>query len=331
MILTFERISSVTSGAVSLEQAEDGIHFYKCTKRQIEAWYKRGNSLGVRAETTTGVCLDFHTDATELCFSVAGGDGFEVMVNGLLRTRLKAGGPASFRVSLEDVIERGAHGTREEGTHGAERRVTVCFPCHSKGILVSAELVGATFVRPHEYDRSILMIGDSITQGWASQYDCLSYAARVRKFFNASCTVQGVGGGTFAPDTFDRIPTEPDIVTVAYGTNDFDLVPDMDTHRENVRTYLGLVKEAYGDRPVFVITPLWRGRLEGRKMGSFGDCCEVIRREAEALSLIVVDGFSLVPPIEAFYTDGWLHPNDDGFSVYAENLIMEMERVLRRA
>ena len=103
MILTFEQIRSVTSGAVSLEQAEDGIHFYKCTKRQIEAWYKRGHSLGVRAETTTGVCLDFHTDATELCFSVAGGDGFEVMVNGLLRTRLKAGGPASFRVSLEDA------------------------------------------------------------------------------------------------------------------------------------------------------------------------------------------------------------------------------------
>lgn len=322
MVLTFDEIKSVTSGAVSVEQAADGIHFFKCTKRQIAAWYQRGRALGERAETTTGVSLDLHTDARELCLTVAGGEGFEVLVNGLLRTRLTAGGSAVFRVPLADVIAR--------GDEAAERRVTVCFPSHSKGILVSAELVGATFFRPHEYACRMLMIGDSITQGWASQYDSLSYARRVAQFFDASCTVQGVGGGTFAPDTFDKIPVEPDVVTVAYGTNDFDMVPDLDTHRENVCAFLGLVKEAYGEKPIFVITPLWRGRLEGRKMGSFGDCCEVIRREAEALSLHVVDGFSLVPPMEAFFTDGWLHPNDDGFSLYAENLIREMEHVLGR-
>ena len=36
----------------------------------------------------------------------------------------------------------------------------------------------------------------------------------------------------------------------------------------------------------------------------------------------------LVPPIKELFADAHLHPNDEGFSHYAENLIKEMQKYL---
>ena len=38
---------------------------------------------------------------------------------------------------------------------------------------------------------------------------------------NAEVVNQGVGGARFFPDFIDVLPFEPDIVTIAYGVNDF--------------------------------------------------------------------------------------------------------------
>ena len=61
MKLTFEQIKQITTGAIRIKQKEDGIHFYKCTEKQIDAWTEKHKDLGMRAASTTGVCLDFHT------------------------------------------------------------------------------------------------------------------------------------------------------------------------------------------------------------------------------------------------------------------------------
>ena len=55
MKLTNQQILSVTVGAVHTEQIADGIRFYKCTPKQINAWYAQRQTLGERAETTTGI------------------------------------------------------------------------------------------------------------------------------------------------------------------------------------------------------------------------------------------------------------------------------------
>ena len=55
-----------------------------------------------------------------------------------------------------------------------------------------------------------------------------------------------------------------------------------------------------------------------------GNDRKAIAAEAEKYGFISVDGALLVPPVAELYTDG-LHPNDIGFSIYAENLIRIME------
>ena len=57
MKLTLDQIKSVTTGALRVEQEADGIHFYKCTGKQIAFWYGEREVLGERALCTTGVLI----------------------------------------------------------------------------------------------------------------------------------------------------------------------------------------------------------------------------------------------------------------------------------
>ena len=45
MILSSDTIWSITTGAVNMEAKEDGLHFYKCTEKQIQAWLAQGKEL----------------------------------------------------------------------------------------------------------------------------------------------------------------------------------------------------------------------------------------------------------------------------------------------
>ena len=51
MRLTFDQIRSITVGAVAVTEEQDGIHFSKCTQKQVDAWYNLKQDLGIRAET----------------------------------------------------------------------------------------------------------------------------------------------------------------------------------------------------------------------------------------------------------------------------------------
>ena len=318
MKLSLEQIRALTSGAVAIEQKSDGIHFYKCTKKQIEAWTRQSTGLGERAETTTGICLDFHTDAKALSFAAVCGNKFELYIDGLLRHQFLSEGAQTHRFELCDAL----------GNAQTEYRVTLVLPSHDFGILQWIELEGATTVTKHAYDRKMLFIGDSITQGWNTQYDSLSYAWRVSRHFNADRVIQGIGGAYYHESTHDTLPFDPDVVLVAYGTNDFGHYASLEELRGHTSAYLASIKEEYSDKQIFVISPIWRGHREGKKMGSFEDCRATIAEEAIRLGLTHINGLRLVPPFPTLFADEYLHPNDEGFAIYAENLIIELEKHL---
>ena len=61
-------------------------------------------------------------------------------------------------------------------------------------------------------------------------------------------------------------------------------------------------------------------------MGTFDGARQIVIDEALKLNLKHIDGLLLVPPVDEFFADGHLHPNDEGFSIYAENLIRELKK-----
>lgn len=308
MKLSVEKIKKITFGAVRYEECNGELHFYKCTKKQCEAWYNKWDGLGERSETSTGITLDFITDAKEIVFEVCGSK-FETFINGNFNEQFLFSDEEFHKINL--------------CLNGRKNRITLLFPNHDKGALKSVELNGESFVEPHKFERKILFLGDSITQGWNSKYDFMSYPYQVADSLNAERVINGIGGAYYLPESFDHIDFDPDTVVVAYGTNDFSHYKNIDVFKEAVNGFLEQVKNAYCKKRVIVITPIFRFGDLTREWGKIEDYISIIKTVANSLSFEVIDGYDLVPQNMDFYADA-AHPNDLGFSVYARKLISKL-------
>ncbi len=310
MKLSNEKILSIAFGAVRVEKEEQGLRFYKCTQKQIDVWSKEREDLGERAAGCTGVRLDFHTDAEWIRFKAPSGK-FELLVDDLAVAQFNAGEETEFYADLGK----------------GEKRVLLLFPSHDVAELLEwVELPDGATLIPHQYDRKILFIGDSITQGWNSGFDSASYAWRVTRKLNADSVINGIGGAYYLKDSFDTIDFDPETIVVAYGTNDYGHFASQEELRRECAGFLDQIKEAYGEKEVYCILPIWRFDLEKvRKMGNFDDCRRVIQEEIEKRGFHIIDGYKLVPHLEFFYADV-VHPNAIGFAEYAKKLIEILEK-----
>ena len=326
MRLTFDQIKSITVGAVAVEQRDDGIHFMKCTEGQTAAWYKMSDILGDRSLSTTGIRLDFITNSKSFSFGSSSGAKYELLIDSQQRFVIVPTEAGTQKIDYSVNLTNARFEQKDE------YRVTLVFPSHgSPGVITHVELDDCSYVKPCEYSTKMLFIGDSITQGHNSGYDSLSYAYRVSAHFNANSVINGIGGAYFEETTFEKIGFDPDIVIVAYGTNDWGRCGnDPEKILAHACGYMDLIKDAYFDKRVFVISPIWRCvDATGESMPAlFDECRRRIESEARARGFFAVDGLSLVPPVREFFADGHLHPNAIGFSFYAENLIKAIKENL---
>ncbi|MBQ9112579.1 MAG: SGNH/GDSL hydrolase family protein [Clostridia bacterium] len=322
MKLGFEDIKKITVGAVSIEEQADGIHFYKCTGKQLEAWKALSESFYPRALATTGIRLDFNTNSKRISFNAVSGYKFEIYVDGLFRKQYLVSEPNTpIHFDIKSVF----------GEDMDSARITVYLPAHAIGVISDFELDDGAYITPHVFDTKMLFFGDSITQGCDSDRDSLSYAQRVSRFFNANSVIHGVGGGYFDQTVFDRIELDPETVFIAFGTNDFSHYHTVDEVRRNACSFMDIIKREYNEaKNIFVISPIWRADFEKGKRGidSLISCRQVIIEQAEAHGFIHIDGTSLVPPSPEFFADRSLHPNAVGFGIYAENLIRQIIRYM---
>ncbi len=319
MILSCEQIKNITFGALSIKETEQGLLFTRCTEKQIEAWSALAPVLGERASVATGVCLDFHTNSKTVSFDAVAGK-YEIYVNGLF----------AEQYIMEKLHEDGKR--VEYSVDGDEiNRITIVFPCHNaQAVLKCFELDDGASITPHKYDMKMLFIGDSITQGWAAARDSLAYVPRTARFFNAELLNQGVGGAFYHESTFDSLDFDPDVVVVAYGTNDSGWYPTVDEMQEHAHKFLGLIKNEYAGKKtkVILISPIWRLEVSGERWKRYLGCCQAVKEEAEKYGFYFVDGHELVPRHISFFADAGLHPNESGFSLYAENLIAKLVKII---
>ena len=312
MVLSFEQIKEITVGAVHIENTDIGMRFYKYSPEMIAAWEERSENFGIAAKCSTGIRLDFHTNSKHLNLEIESPAKFEIYVNGL------------FRCFINDKTSLSMDIDIPYGRELDDARITIYFPAHRRGKLKSLELDDGAYIRPHEFDRRILFIGDSITQGWDTMFDSLSFANKISRHFNADSVIQGVGGACFFPEYLEKLQKDFDWVVLSYGTNDFDKRKDFDEFYLHMSEYMAKLASMYGDKKVFVISPIWRRISNTDARMRFEVYRAAISEEAKKYGFISVDGALLVPPVQELYTDG-LHPNDIGFSIYAENLIRIME------
>ena len=304
MILTSEQIRQITVGALCVLEMPDGYHFRRFTERQVDVLLADNDRWG-RNYDTTGIRLDFHTNATELVVDVASNGKYEVLVNDLTTYCERTTAPGQFTVALD----------------GQDNRITILLPNHVEGVIRNISLENSVYCRPHEFSCKIAFYGDSITQGWNSEKDSQTYAWFVSRALNADSMNFGVGGTTFIPEFPEFVDYPADMVVVALGTNDYGRGKDLDTIRQHCTAYLQKVASFYPKSKLFCVTPTWRmSGTEVKAGGTLADVRDLISDIALSLGYQVINGLEMIPHRLEYFADQGLHPDDIGFAHYARKL-----------
>lgn len=324
MKLDFATVKSLVHGAMLVEQRNGNVYM----SRFLDA--HKPNFIGTgadeyRAESLTSVHLDMITDSRKLTVGYTNAWNttgrpfffFDLWIDGVLTEHV--GYMADMtrpipRYEPDDALTF----TLPEGT----KRVSLYFPELFHLELTEVSLDDGACVAPVKHEKTILVIGDSITEGHDVLYSGTDYADLVAQGLNAELYNFGLGGARF----FRRI-AEPaylpdcDLVLVALGTNNF---------RENgleeflleMPGMMDALQQRYPGKPVWVVSPIWREDQAPRKgMCSFAQLGEHIRVETQKHpGFQFVDGMALMPHLPAMLSDG-LHPNSLGHSHYARSLL----------
>lgn len=323
MILTNEQLRATVTGAVEITEKEGKLVFYRYGKYVREHVYPEGDRFHGTMFHTSGVVSRFVTDSETLSFTwistpAGGGHTFDVWADGVMYAHTGCGkGTDVLSVTLP----------------AGKKTVEIYFPHHSAGQIYDITLAdGACFEAAPARQYKLLFIGDSITHGSTSTYASMTYAHQVARALDAEVVNQGIGGERFNPRAVDDQMDfyQPDLVSVAYGTNDWSgttrgrLVGCCNGHFARLR-------DKYPNVPIVAILPLWRAdmnRVTG--VGTFEDMRTIIRDAAARFDITLVDGMTLVPNVTGFFADGYLHPNTVGFQFYADNLLPYFERLLKK-
>ncbi len=211
-----------------------------------------------------------------------------------------------------------------------KRRVRIFLPFSADLEIFNFVLEGGAFTPTQKDGRmQLLLLGDSITHGYDTHYSSMSYAACVARHFDAVALNQAVGGYFFNADMIDPdLPFAPDVITVAYGTNDWGRYgADTEKYHTAAKTYIDKLCATYPNAKIFGILPVWRSDLLRRpERMPFDKVYEMLIDCYSAHdNVTIIDGREAVPNLTSFYTDG-LHPNTIGQLAYAQYVISAMEK-----
>ena len=323
MELTLETLQSITTGAVSVTR-EDGWFCFRRFSRAPDVYFPDDAAFQAKVTATASVTLDFLTDARQLKFQYRAAQAssrslffFDLYVNGCM---VASHGCADAPAQLAGQFCR--------ELPPDQKRVTLYFPNLYAMMLNDIFLEDATQVQPLSYAHTMICYGDSITQGYDAAYPSLTYANRLAFSLNARMLNKGIGGDVFHKELIDDSALGPDIVTVAYGTNDWAHC-ERSTFLKNAESFLTGILETHPDAQVFVITPIWRRDSDRTTAcGKFEDMAAALQALCRGFSRIhVIDGLSLTAHVPELLVDH-VHPGELGHVIYGANLSSRLMALL---
>ncbi len=321
MKLTADEIKKITFGAHETVAEPNGVKFYRMPDKQARYFEKHDPSFYNKAKSTASVFIDFYTDSEFFAFHCTEIEQccnrpwfyFDLLINGKTVATIGDELPKtdySFRTNLP----------------ASENRVTLFFPNLYRATLKELSLSDGASVRPAQKQRRILFLGDSITHGYDAKSPSQSYANRVCFQTNSEAVNLAIGGACFAEDCLDEsIDYRPDIIVVAYGTNDWHKKTADDCFT-NCRAFFNKLCKIYPDTPIFYILPIWRYRAceTPEKAESFLLSRNLFKHIASGYNNIkIIDLWEDIPRDLSLFSDG-LHPNGEGFAHYAKGVIKHL-------
>ena len=328
MNIGFETVKDILKGVVCTEEKDGLLILHRFTEAQREMYKPYNADFYNKTFGTAGVKLEFMTDSTSLSLSVNVSPAssrkfysFDVYVNGgLVKTAMGEMPKESADFEFEAELGKG------------NKKVAVYFPWSAAARIRSFALDDGAVVSPVSKQCTMISFGDSITHGYDAKNPSFSYASRLADALSADAINKGIGGEVFYPslatlkDGFD-----PDYITVAYGTNDWYFCKSAEIFDKNCKDFYENLSASYPNSRIFAVTPIWRGDWNNTEnhFAPFNHIHETIRRVAASLpNVTLIEGIDLVPHDKTCFSPDVLHPNDDGFKHYANNLYAEIKKYI---
>ena len=208
------------------------------------------------------------------------------------------------------------------------KEVTIYLPQNAMGEVKAVEVNGEV-KKAKAKNGKLLSLGDSITAGRIGRFASNSYVMQLAEKLQMEALNQGVPGYTFYSDSLsglEKLTFEPQLITIAYGTNDWNFAPNRECVQENIQKYFAQIQNLFPETPKVVITPIWRADEEKPSYyGTITEIREYISRDAKAMQHVtVVAGDELLPHDRELYRDRYVHPDDNGQRLYAEHLYQKL-------
>lgn len=307
--------------------------------------YERDAMSKAMSQSTAGMYLGFITTGSKVSFLCKTQSKMKLILPIVRQVKLKAISEMLKKVSLKDFypnkqksmmdgidlvidgvlietkkIKKGRIQFEFDNPQRQAKTVKIYFPTIESIAIKNLEIEGETEELPSK--ERMLCLGDSITQGMISGAPSLNYVALLADYLGYDALNQGVGGYIFQKDSLSGLNalTKPELITVAYGTNDWTNKPDPAKIKEDIHDYVKELTTLFPNTPIYMITPIWRADMEEEvPCGiSLSAVSEFILEEAkEYRNVSVIDGMSMVNHETLYYADTFLHPNMMGFAMMA--------------
>ena len=325
MKLPFEQIRAAARGVARVEETDGKVNFFRFTAEQDALYARRDKDFHRKSHATSGVILEFDTDSRTLGLSVevSSGSSRRFTAHSIFADGKRVGqlgsiiAPEVASECYEDSFDLGS------GT----KRVKILFPWAACSKLMALTLEDGASFTPVQKEKTVILFGDSITQGYDAEIPENSYASRLVAALDANGINKAIGGEVFCPE-LASLPdaVTPDLITVAYGTNDWSRFCHL---TEDAAAFYHALRKTYPAAPIVALAPVWRADCEDRPdHGNFREVAEALKAIAsEVENVTFIDCFGFIPEDTSLFSDLYLHPNDEGFRHYAEHLIQAFQRL----
>ncbi len=321
-MITLDNIRDYTFGAVRIWEDKGYFRFSRFTEKQDEILENR--KFSVQRISTAGIRIEFMTFGGELSFSYTGTKrgckddyfSFDISVDGTpVYHYIEEDSPESGSVSYSILKSE------------KEKKVTI-YLSNLVSVMIK-DLNLPMDSRPVKKSVKLLAYGDSITQGDYGKHPNHTYINILADNLDADLINLGVEGEKFFAGNIDEeLNFDPDIVTVAYGVNDYSAGI---LFGNDINDFLDKINHLYGDKKIFVLLPIWyKNGTDVVNGKTLQDGRDHIKETASKYgNMTVIDCSDFVPHLPDFYGDDLLlHPSDLGHMYYAKRLTEAIRKYL---
>lgn len=325
-----EVIGKMVHNVLSYEFDKDGrLCFQRFSPSQKKVYRAESESFFMKTNASSSVTLDFVSDSEYLVLKfelyesehVAEGADFDLYVDGIFYE-------SRYLESLDINI---IGFDLPKGEH----RVTLYFPWNKETVVNEIHLSEHSSVKEVQKKAKVLSLGDSITQGSFTRLTSLSYVSQLANHLDVEILNQGIGGYVFWEKSIDEsiVSYAPDLITIAYGTNDYTRYDHVEDYQKNVSNYMEKLTTLFPNTKILAIMPIYRNDFKHQAREKYRDykledARKILRTIYQKYPNVQVMEETEIPRIPEAYARDFLHPNDLGFTFMTWSIEKQINNLL---